>query len=90
MRLTDSVTVLRPSATDAYGNPSASWDAPDTTVIPGFWTGSVVFVATGADVRQGDRLVAHGFTFDVLERPSIARSPSRDILQIVKVRRLGT
>ena len=40
MRFPDTVAILRAAGTDAYGNPGASWDTPETVAtVAGFFNG---------------------------------------------------
>lgn len=90
MRFSDAVTVLRPATSDAYGNPGRSWEVPTSIPSPGFLLGrTTCFMPPDADVRQGDRLVIRGVTYDVPDEPSVVRSPSKTVITIVHVRKVG-
>lgn len=85
----DTVTVLRPLTADAYGNPGRSWDTPTSVATVGFLTGRTCFMPPDADVRQGDRLEVNGVTYDVADEPTKSRSPSRTVLTLVHVQKVG-
>jgi hypothetical protein len=93
VRFPDSVTLLRASGADEYGNAAASWEAPTPTtaqafVIGGSKTGGPkAYLPTGSDAREGDRLLWRGGVYSV-EAVKAARSPSRDVLVIVSLRRV--
>ncbi|OZV74772.1 hypothetical protein CA850_29790 [Micromonospora echinospora] len=85
MRYPDTVTVLRQTTADEYGNPGSGPHAPAGT-WPGFLTGETVFAPPDADVQRGDRLVIGADTYDVEGDPARLRSPSRTVLTRVAVR----
>ncbi|SCL33019.1 hypothetical protein GA0070616_4614 [Micromonospora nigra] len=84
MNYPDTVTVLRQTTADEYGNPGAGPHAPVAT-LRGFLSGSAVFMPPGADVERGDRLVIGAETYDVEGDPKRLRSPTREVMTRVSV-----
>jgi hypothetical protein len=92
VRFPDTVTILRTSGTDEYGNPERGWAAPTESTAQAFvvtvsrisngervpgWKG---YFPPGTDIRHGDRLrTADGAVYDV-HTPTPARSPGRTVL----------
>lgn len=84
MRFPDTVTVLRQTTADEYGNPGSGAHSP-VAELTGFLSGSAVFMPPGAPVERGDRLVVGPDTYDVPEDPKRLRSPSREVMTRVAV-----
>lgn len=88
MRFPDAVTVLRATATDAYGNPGASWEAPTEIPAAAFVLGSgKAMFPPATDLRPGDRVRRDGRVFAVEDLKPV-RSPSRTVLLSAKLRLL--
>lgn len=88
MRFPDTVTILRPTQADEYGNPGASWDAPATFAAFGFLVGSDLLMPPSADIRPGDRVRHAGKTYAVQGDPLMLRSPSKAVMWSVKLDRV--
>lgn len=89
MRFPDTVTIRRPTGTDAYGNAAPSFDAATESTSPGFLlSDGMLFLPADTDARDGDRFVVRGRTFegDVSE----VRSPARVVLKTVALRRIAS
>jgi hypothetical protein len=75
--LKDSVTVIRPTGADEYGNPARAWDGAAETTVSGFLASpTTLILAPGTDVRLGDRVSVLGRLYAVKGEPVLARSPS--------------
>lgn len=91
MKYPDTLTRLRATGTDEYGNAAASWTTPDTKAIRAFvitgtsstlghaHTLTKAFFPVGTDVLTGDRVVYQGTTYNV-EAARTIRSPSKSVL----------
>jgi hypothetical protein len=91
VRFPDTVAILRAAGTDAYGNPGASWDTPETVAtVAGFLNGKrdTCYLPATAPVLKGDRLSIAPYTYAIDGKPEPARSPSRVVLIRVKLTQL--
>lgn len=89
MNFRDEVTIVRPSGSDFYGNPAASWDTPETVaVVKGFVSSSgTAYFPAGTDLQATYRACWAGRTY-AIDDPKVARSPSRDVLATCTLRRV--
>ena len=85
MKFSDTVTILRPSGADEYGNPGTSWASPTEIAAVGYMQGDTCYFPAGTDVQRGDRLQVAGVTYDVQGDPRELRSPTRAFFVAVKV-----
>lgn len=89
MRFPDAVTLKRRAATDVYGNPNTSWASPTSKsaralVMFQSANEATAYFPAGTDVATGDRLYLAGRPFEVVDSRRL-RSPSRELLQTVKL-----
>lgn len=81
MQLPDDVALIRPSGTDAYGNPDASFVNATETPTKGFQVrADLLMLPADADVRIGDRVRVNGSTYAVTDDPTVVRSPRRTVM----------
>lgn len=89
MKFPHTVTRLRPSGEDEYGNPDKSFADPDEGDAIGFMVSDdLLLCPASADVRTGDRVVVLGRTFAATV--STIRSPSKDVMLSVALDEVGT
>lgn len=97
MKFPHTVTVLRPTGTDAYGNPSASWASPSETTADAFviekgntstpQTRTVLALfPPDTDVRPTDRIRHDGAVYEVAGDVVTASSPSRAVVRTATLR----
>lgn len=87
MRFPDAVTILRPVATDAYGNEGASFTGAEEIPVKGFHVSpDLLLLPRGTDAQDGDRFVIGTDTYagDV----TAIRSPSAEKLRTVRLTRV--
>ena len=93
MRFSETVTRLRTSSADVYGNAGHDWTSPSSVSFKAFVVervattigGSVLqrelLMPPGSDVTANDRLVVRGVTYKAV--PQLISSPSADKLLMV-------
>jgi hypothetical protein len=87
MRFPDDVVILRPQATDAYGNPGSSFVGAQQIPSTGFLvTPERLLMPATADLRDGDRVRVNGTTYRASVTP--VRSPAKRVLWDVAVEEL--
>jgi hypothetical protein len=91
MKFPKRATRLRPSGSDAYGNPGGSWATPSRATVSLFMVEKIRTTVNGssvltealapatADVVTGDRLVIDGTTF--VATVAAIDSPTRSVLK---------
>jgi hypothetical protein len=89
MKFPDSVTILRATAADEYGNPDAAGWTAIGPAVPGALMGlSAAFLPPTADVRARDRLALRGALYAVKNAPVPLGPPGRRVMWVVSLERL--
>lgn len=88
MNFPDTVVVLRPTETDAYGNDGVNYDGAEEHNEKCFEVvqGTMLLLPPSADVRQGDRYRLGDDTF--AGDPALIRSPSAAKLWQIPISRV--
>jgi hypothetical protein len=82
----NTLTFLRATAPDAYGNPGNDWTTPTATIARGMFLHTAAFVPSDTDVQPNDRLVFAGATYHV---DSVAHmGPGRDVVLAANLSRM--
>lgn len=86
MRFPDAVEILKPSGSDAYGNPGNSFEDPTIVAVQGFEVrrGELLLLPANSGIEEGDRVRLRGKTFAA--EPTEVRSPSRTVVYTVDLK----